>query len=190
MQKEGRLRLQLFQGVGDVSGVYYEASGGQADCRAGVAGWGGYVGACGGRDSEGGEVRGHVWIFDPVGFVGDFLEVEGEAGCGLGWFVSCRFKVIEALESFLDLSPTFPWIQRPAGTMAFAGEVVENEFIGHGSGLLLMWCCFGGDIDFFEAQPELNLRMNWKCMAVECQPSRRSVAYLYFGSACLVMKTR
>jgi hypothetical protein len=74
----------LFQGVGDVSGVYYEASGGQADCRAGVAGWGGYVGACGGRDSEGGEVRGHVWIFDPVGFVGDFLEVEGEAGCGLG----------------------------------------------------------------------------------------------------------
>jgi hypothetical protein len=32
------------------------------------------------------------------------------------------------------LSLTLPWIQGPAGTVAFAGEVVEDYLFGHGGG--------------------------------------------------------
>ena len=73
--------MQVFEGGGDVYGVCDEGSGGEADCGGRVAGWGGYVWACGGWDAEGGEVGGHLRVFDPVGFVGEGFEVEGEAGC-------------------------------------------------------------------------------------------------------------
>ena len=29
---------------------------------------------------------------------------------------------------------TLPWVQGPAGTVAFAGEVVEDDLVGHGGG--------------------------------------------------------
>jgi hypothetical protein len=47
------------------------------------------VRACGGGDAEGGEVGGHLGVFDPVGCVGEVFEVEGETGWGVG--VSARY---------------------------------------------------------------------------------------------------
>ena len=71
------LGLQGFEGVGDAARVHHEGPVGHLDHWAGVAA--GRSVCCGG-DAEGGEFGGHVRVFDPGGFVGDALEVEGCAG--------------------------------------------------------------------------------------------------------------
>ena len=37
---------------------------------------------------------------------------------------------------------TLPWVQGPAGTVPFAGEVVEDDLVGHGCGCR----CVQGDV--------------------------------------------
>jgi hypothetical protein len=59
------------------------------------------------------------------------------------WVALLAWRVKNRGLSFVGFELTLPWIQRPAGTVAFAGEIVENYFVGH--------CCgcrgeFGSDI--------------------------------------------
>ena len=48
-------------------------------------------------------------VFDPVGLVGDLLEVEGEAGCGFFWvgLLACRVKSRGLSLSFVGFDSLF-----------------------------------------------------------------------------------
>lgn len=100
-----------------------------------------------------------------MGFVRDFFEVEGGAGCwverllslvgcfALGLLVGRSYsgdgdedgededndgdgdddRALESFNCSHQLLLTFPWVQRPAGTVAPTRKVVEDHFVGrHG----------------------------------------------------------
>ena len=55
---------------------------------------------------------------------------------------------------------TLPWVQGPAGTVAFAGEVVEDYFVGHGGG-----CC--NVLEVMSASNVMNQSKRRRRMAIE-----------------------